>query len=39
MWRLSFGMSSFAKDCLQLISEQGFNQNVEVAYSIRLALY
>ena len=33
-------MSSFAKDCLQLISDQGFNQNVgEVAYSIHLALY
>jgi len=33
-------MSSFANDCLQLISEQGFNQNVgEVAYSIHLAVY
>ena len=33
-------MSSFAKDCLQLISEQGFNQNVgEVAYSIYLVVY
>ena len=33
-------MSSFAKDCLQLISEQGFNQNVgEVAYIIHLAVY
>jgi len=33
-------MSSFAKDCLQLISEQSFNQNVgEVAYSIHLAVY
>ena len=33
-------MSSFAKDCLQLINEQGFNQNVEeVAYSIYLAVY
>ena len=33
-------MSSFAKDCLQLITEQGFNQNVgEVAYSIYLAIY
>jgi len=33
-------MSIFAKDCLQLINEQGFNQNVgEVAYSIYLAVY
>ena len=33
-------MSSFAKDCLQLISEQDFNQNLgEVAYSVNLALY
>ena len=33
-------MSSFAKDCLQLINEQGFNQNVgEVAYSIYLTVY
>jgi len=33
-------MSIFAKDCLQLVSEQGFNPNVgEVAYSINLAVY
>jgi len=32
-------MSSFANDCLQLISEQSTNQNVEVAYSNHLAVY